>query len=78
MPRQLRQLQADMRREGARMTHRVGSHEKWRHDLIRDYQVERAGQDGDDAKPYQEREVAELLRRIRAARAQQGQKGTQP
>ena len=76
MPRKLRQLRADMRREGARITHQVGSHEKWRHDLVLDYQVELAGKDGDDARPYQEREVAELLRRVRAARARQ--KGKQP
>ncbi|HEY7983158.1 MAG TPA: type II toxin-antitoxin system HicA family toxin [Ktedonobacterales bacterium] len=76
MPRKLRQLRADMRREGARVVHQAGSHEKWRHDLVPEYRVELAGKDGDDAKAYQEREVAELLRRIREARARQ--KGTQP
>jgi len=46
------------------MTGEEGDHEKWRHPLVRDFQVELAGADGDDAKPYQERDVRKLIRRI--------------
>ena len=63
MPRKMRQLRADLRRAGAKVTSQAGSHEKWRHPLVPDLSVELAGHDGDDAKPYQEREVRTLLRR---------------
>ncbi len=64
MPRKLRELRADLRRSGARTTHQVGSHEKWQHPLVPDLYVELVGKDGADAKPYQERQVQGLLRRI--------------
>ncbi len=67
MPRKIRQLKADMRRARARLTHKVGDHEKWRHPLVPDLYVELSGNDGDDAKPYQEKQVRDFLRRIAEA-----------
>lgn len=67
VPRKLRELRADLRRHGARITSQVGSHEKWKHPLVRDFYVQLAGADGDDAKPYQEKDVKRLIRDIRAA-----------
>lgn len=55
MPRKLRQLRADLRRLGAQITTQVGSHEKWKHPLVKDFYVQLAGADGDDAKPYQDK-----------------------
>lgn len=74
MPRKLRELRAEMRRHGARITAQVGSHEKWKHLLVADYYVQLAGADGDDAKPYQEKDVKRLIRKIRAAEAAQRRK----
>ena len=34
MPRKLRELRADMRRHGARITSQVSGHEKWKHPLL--------------------------------------------
>lgn len=67
MPRKLRELRAEMRRHGARITAQVGSHEKWKHPLVHDVYVELSGADGNDAKPYQEKDVKRLIREIRAA-----------
>ncbi|MBF6589610.1 MAG: type II toxin-antitoxin system HicA family toxin [Ktedonobacterales bacterium] len=64
MPRKIRQLKADFRKVGARLIQERGDHEKWKHDSVPDLYVELAGNDGDDAKPYQEKQVRALLRRI--------------
>lgn len=71
MPRKIRQLKADLRKAGARSVRERGDHETWKHDSVPDYYVELAGNDGDDAKPYQEKQVRELRRRI--ADAKRGQ-----
>jgi hypothetical protein len=75
VPRKLRELRADLRRNGARKFSQVGSHEKWKHPLVNDY-VMLAGADGDDAKPYQEKDVKRLISDIRAA--EQAQRRKQP
>ncbi|HVC80729.1 MAG TPA: type II toxin-antitoxin system HicA family toxin [Chloroflexota bacterium] len=63
MPRKIRELKADLRRAGfARLTGQgKGSHEKWKHDRLPD-PVLLSGHDGDDARPYQERNVREAIR----------------
>ena len=61
MPRKLRQLQADLRRAGAYEHATVGDHTKWKHDLVPGTLMELAGAPGDDAKPYQEREVRRAI-----------------
>lgn len=71
MPRKVRQLKADLRRAGARLVGEEGDHEKWKHSLVPDLYVELAGRDGADAKPYQEKQVRDLLRRIAEAKRRQ-------
>lgn len=71
MPRKLRELRKDLRRAGAQVASRVGSHEKWRHPLVPTVAVELAGHDGTDAKPYQEKQVGELLKRVAEAKRRQ-------
>ncbi len=46
-----------------------GSHTVWGHTLVPDT-VTLSGADGDDAKPYQEREVRNLLDKVRKAQGQ--------
>jgi predicted RNA binding protein YcfA (HicA-like mRNA interferase family) len=61
MPRKIRQLKADLRRAGVLLVSQEGSHTKWKHPLLPASMVILSGHDGDDAKPYQEREVRTLL-----------------
>ena len=67
MPRKVRQLKADLRRAGASIFRQRGSHATWQHPAIPGILVELAGQDGDDARPYQEHDIREALRRIARA-----------
>lgn len=61
MPRQIRQLKADLRRAGFRpIQGGKGSHEKWIHPSGVTAIV--PGHDGDDAKPYLERHVRAVIR----------------
>jgi hypothetical protein len=72
MPRKLRQLKADMRRAGAFQVSQEGSHAKWKHALVAGSMLILSGNDGDDARPYQERAVRDLLRAIAQARRRTG------
>lgn len=68
MPRKIRQLRGDLRKAGAYLVTQEGSHTKWRHPLVPASMLILSGHDGDDAKPYQERAVRDLLRKIAEAR----------
>jgi hypothetical protein len=70
MPRKIRQLKADLRQAGASQVSQERSHTKWKHPLVPDKEVVIAGHDGDDAHPYQEKAVRDLLDRV--ARVRQG------
>ena len=74
MPRKLRELRADLRRDGFHVQRQKGSHETWVHPLLAGVGVELVGKDGADAKPYQERQVQNAIMRAQAAK----QKGKQP
>ena len=68
MPKKIRQLKAMLSQAGfTYLTKRgKGSHSVWEHPLLR-YNVTLAGQDGDDAQRYQEKDVrnaAELLEEV--------------
>jgi len=67
MPRKVRQLKADLRQAGASVVQQRGSHSTWQHLAVPGVLVEFAGDDGDDARSYQERDVREALARIAAA-----------
>ena len=57
MPRTLRELRADLRRPGFAIDHQTGSHQVWKHPFLPGVGANVAGQDGADAKAYQESEV---------------------
>ncbi len=57
MPRKLRQLRSDLRALGFVLDRQRGSHQMWRH--LSGPEVTLAGADGDDAKRYQERDLAQ-------------------
>ena len=64
MPRKLRELRADLRRAGFVQDHQTGSHQIWKHETFPGIVVNVAGSDGDDAKPYQEKDVRRALMRV--------------
>ena len=68
MPRKIRQLKTDLRKAGAYQVSQEGSHTKWKHPLVPASMLILSGHDGDDAKPYQEKAVRDLLREIAEAR----------
>lgn len=68
MPRKIRQLKTDLRKAGAYQVSQEGSHIKWKHPLVPASMLILSGHDGDDAKPYQEKAVRDLLREIAEAR----------
>ena len=56
MPRKIRELEANLARAGFRKRTGKGSHRVWEHAKVPGG-VAISGQQGDDAKSYQEREV---------------------
>jgi predicted RNA binding protein YcfA (HicA-like mRNA interferase family) len=70
MPRKIRQLKADLRRAGFTMRPGKGSHTVWEHPLVPD-DLTLAGHDGDDAKPYQEKDVRTFVEAARQAEENQ-------
>ena len=75
MPRKVRELEADLRREGAVVQPGKGSHRKYTHPLTQGH-VSISGSSGDDENKYQERDVRTFIERIREAMRKQ--KGQQP
>jgi len=69
MPRKLRQLKANLKAAGfvLKAPRGKGSHVMYVHPRVEEAVVTLSGHDGDDAKPYQERDVREAL--AQAARA---------
>jgi predicted RNA binding protein YcfA (HicA-like mRNA interferase family) len=69
MPRKIRQLKQDLRRAGYVQVPKrgKGSHTYWVHPRVPGYSVTLSGQDGHDARPYQEDAVAEALEKARGA-----------
>ncbi len=70
MPRKIRELRSDLRRAGFAEEPGRGSHVGWRHPLLPD-KFTLAGGEGDDAKPYQEKQLRLLLMRLLAIRGDQ-------
>lgn len=69
VPRKVRELAADYLRAGFRPVKKQGkgSHRKYRHPLLPG-SILLAGQDGADAKPYQEQELRDALEKLEQAR----------
>ena len=72
MPRKIREIRADLRRQGFSILRQEGSHQTWWHPDAPDLRLTVSGNDGDDAKPYQERQLREKLTALRARRRQEG------
>ena len=68
MPPKIPQLQANLLREGFEWRPAKGSHTFWTHPQLPGDSVTLSGNDGADAKPYQEREVREILEKLRRVR----------
>ncbi len=68
MPRKIRQLKADLRKAGLYQVSQEGSHTKWKHPLVPAITLILSGHDGDDAKPYQEKAVRDMLRQVAESR----------
>lgn len=65
MPRKIRQLKSSLQKAGAYQVSQEGSHTKWKHPLLPSITVILSGGDGDDAKPYQEKNVKNMLENIK-------------
>ena len=63
MPRKLRELKALLRKAGFIQRTGKGSHTVWLHPSLNDAVV-LSGNDGDDAKPYQQRDVDLALKKL--------------
>jgi predicted RNA binding protein YcfA (HicA-like mRNA interferase family) len=66
MPRKIRQLRSDLARAGfiERAKRGKGSHTWWTHPT--GVTLNLPGQDGDDAKPYMEKQLREALARVQS------------
>jgi predicted RNA binding protein YcfA (HicA-like mRNA interferase family) len=67
MPRKIRELIADLERSGCRLLKGAGkgSHRKYVHHKLKGF-VLISGQAGDDAQPYQEKQVTRALLQIKS------------
>jgi predicted RNA binding protein YcfA (HicA-like mRNA interferase family) len=64
MPPKVRQLKAALSKAGFLVRPAKGSHTMWIHPAFPDLSVTVSGKDGDDAKPYQVRDVQNTLKRL--------------
>ena len=64
MPKKIRELKTMLRKAGFEMRAGKGSHTVWSHVMIEE-SITISGNDGDDAKPYQERNVREMLKKVK-------------
>lgn len=65
MPRKIRELRAQLRASGFYLDRMHGSHSIWKHARLPGISANISGNDGDDAKFYQEAEVRAALRALR-------------
>ncbi|MBF6614072.1 MAG: type II toxin-antitoxin system HicA family toxin [Chloroflexi bacterium] len=71
MPRKIRELKADLSRAGFSSRPGKGSHTFWSHPLLVGERITISGSEGDDAKPYQERELRTILDKLHDAQRRQ-------
>ncbi|MGC9505049.1 type II toxin-antitoxin system HicA family toxin [Baaleninema sp.] len=66
MPRKIRELKSEISRAGFSYLPKrgKGSHERWRHPQLRQT-LTIAGKNGDDAPPYLEKQVKQLLNELK-------------
>ena len=63
MPKKIRELKAMLKRAGFSWRPGKGSHTNWWHPNVAGTECTVSGNDGDDAKHYQEREVKAAIRK---------------
>ena len=63
MPKKIRELKSLLLRAGFTFSSGKGSHTKWSHPLLPG-KVTLSGKDGNDAKPYQEKDVDNALQKL--------------
>jgi predicted RNA binding protein YcfA (HicA-like mRNA interferase family) len=64
MPKKIRELKAMLRKAGFSSRPAKGSHTFWTHPAL-SIRITLAGSDGADAKPYQEDDVRDALRKLK-------------
>jgi predicted RNA binding protein YcfA (HicA-like mRNA interferase family) len=62
VPQKVRQLKSSLSKAGFYLRPGKGSHTVWKHILLPGTEVTISGKDGDDAKPYQVKDVRNALR----------------
>ena len=67
MPKKIRELKAMLRKAGFHMRPGKGSHTVWEHPSLQG-ELSLSGQDGNDAKPYQEKDVKDFLKKLKEIR----------
>ena len=74
MPRKVRELKAQIAREGfVYLSKRgKGSHERWRHPLL-GKTLTISGKDGDDVPPYLEKQLITLMTELKKLREEEDQ-----
>ena len=68
MPRKIRQLKTELQKAGTFRISQRGIHTKWKHPLVPSVMLILSGHDNDDARPYQEKIVRDLLQQIAVAK----------
>jgi predicted RNA binding protein YcfA (HicA-like mRNA interferase family) len=63
MPKKVRQLKQMLKKAGFSVRPGKGSHTVWGHPNLGGETVTVSGNDGDDAKPYQEKQVREAIKK---------------
>jgi predicted RNA binding protein YcfA (HicA-like mRNA interferase family) len=64
MPKKIRELKKMLAKAGFSYRPGKGSHTVWSHVLLPNDPVTIAGKDGDDAKPYLEKQVQQRLKQL--------------
>jgi len=70
MPLKIRELKSRLRKAGFEVCPGKGSHTIWRHPLLPQIKLVLSGHDGDDAKPYQLRDVSDALRGLKEVKGE--------
>ena len=71
MPRKIRELKAELLRAGFSWRPAKGSHTRWSHPDAPDVRLTLSGHDGDDAQPYEERDLRRVLRKVQEIKDRQ-------
>ena len=65
MPLKIRQLKASLTKAGFSWRPGKGSHTVWTHPALPKLEITLSGKDGNDAKPYQVKDVQDALKQLK-------------